>query len=93
MAAISLALLASTLVGYDQQNLNLQENPILNSAIPESQNFILTFFPENFFASLADGNVIHVLVFAIFLGTAASLVKDEIKGFIGLIDALNKLLN
>ena len=91
--AITLALLASTLVGYDQQNLNLQGNPALNSAIPESQNFILTFFPENFFASLADGNVIHVLVFAIFLGTAASLVKDEIKVYIGLIDDLNKILN
>ncbi|MEC9206056.1 MAG: dicarboxylate/amino acid:cation symporter [Pseudomonadota bacterium] len=91
--AISLALLSSTLVGYDQQNLNLQTNPILDSSLPESKNYILTFFPENFFASLADGNVIHVLVFAIFLGIAASLIKEEIKVYIDLIDDLNKILN
>ena len=82
--AITLALIASTLVGYDQQNLNLQEVPILNSALPESKSYILTFLPENFFASLADGNVIHVLVFAIFIGVAASLIKDEIKVYINL---------
>ena len=93
ITAITLALLASTLIGYDQQNLSLQNSTILNPSIPESKNYILTFFPENFFASLADGNVIHVLVFAIFLGVAASLVKDELKGFINLIDDLNKILN
>ena len=91
--AITLALIASTLVGYDQQNLNLQEVPILNSALPESKSYILTFLPENFFASLADGNVIHVLVFAIFIGVAASLIKDEIKVYINLIHDLNKIFN
>ncbi len=91
--AISLALLSSTLVGYDQQNLSLGSNPIIDSDLPQSKNYILTFFPENFFASLADGNVIHVLVFAIFLGIAASLIKEEIKVYIDLIDDLNKILN
>ena len=91
--AISLALLSSTLVGYDQQNLSLGSNPIIDSNLPQSKNYILTFFPENFFASLADGNVIHVLVFAIFLGIAASLIKEEIKVYIDLIDDLNKILN
>ncbi len=93
IVAISLALLSSTLVGYDQQNLNLGTSLVLNTDIPESKNYILTFFPENFFASLADGNVIHVLVFAIFLGIAASLIKEEIKVYIDLIDDLNKILN
>ncbi|MEC7832763.1 MAG: dicarboxylate/amino acid:cation symporter [Pseudomonadota bacterium] len=93
IVAISLALLSSTLVGYDQQNLNLGTSLVLNTDIPEPKNYILTFFPENFFASLADGNVIHVLVFAIFLGIAASLIKEEIKVYIDLIDDLNKILN
>ena len=49
ITAITLALLASTLIGYDQQNLSLQNSTILNPSIPESKNYILTFFPENFF--------------------------------------------
>ncbi len=91
--AISLALLASTLIGYDQQNLNLGATTLLETTIPKSESFVLTLFPQNFFASLADGNVIHVLVFAIFIGIAASMVKNEIKVYIDLINDLNKILN
>ena len=35
--AISLALLSSTLVGYDQQNLSLGSNPIIDSDLPQSK--------------------------------------------------------
>ena len=44
------------------------------------------FIPENFFQALSEGNVIQVLFFAIFLGIASSLIKNDIPQFINLIE-------
>ncbi|MBH44035.1 MAG: dicarboxylate/amino acid:cation symporter [Gammaproteobacteria bacterium] len=91
--AISLALVASTLINYNQENLILNNTTTNNLEIFESENYILSFFPENIFASLASGNVIHVLVFAIFFGIAISSIKNEIKIYIDLIEDINKIFN
>ena len=42
---------------------------------------------------MANGNVIQVLAFAVFVGVAASYVKKEIPIFIELIDNMNKVFN
>jgi Na+/H+-dicarboxylate symporter len=59
----------------------------------DQKNIILSIFPSNFFSALANGNVIQVLAFAVFIGVAASYVKKEIPVFIELIDNLNKVFN
>ena len=91
--AISLALIASSLVNYNLGNLVMPAAPITNVAASSNTNIILSFFPENFFSALANGNVIQVLVFAIFIGISSSIIKKEIPEFINLIDNLNKVFN
>jgi len=91
--AISLALIASSLVNYNLGNLVIPVAPVTNVAASSNTNIILSFFPENFFSALANGNVIQVLVFAIFIGISSSIIKKEIPEFINLIDNLNKVFN
>jgi len=91
--AISLALITSSLVNYNLGNLVMPAAPVTNIATSSNTNIILSFFPENFFSALANGNVIQVLVFAIFIGISSSIIKEEIPEFIKLIDNLNKVFN
>ena len=91
--AISLALIASSLVDYNLGNLVMPAVPITNVAASSNTNIILSFFPENFFSALANGNVIQVLVFAIFIGISSSIIKEEIPEFINLINNLNKVFS
>lgn len=91
--AISLALITSSLVNYNLGDLVMPAAPVTNIATSSNTNIILSFFPENFFSALANGNVIQVLVFAIFIGISSSIIKEEIPEFIKLIDNLNKVFN
>lgn len=91
--AISLALIASSLVDYNLGNLVIPASPVTNIATSSNTNIILSFFPENFFSALANGNVIQVLVFAIFIGISSSIIKEEIPEFVNLINNLNKVFS
>jgi len=91
--AISLALITSSLVNYNLGDLVMPAAPVTNIVTSSNTNIILSFFPENFFSALANGNVIQVLVFAIFIGISSSIIKKEIPEFINLIDNLNKVFN
>ena len=91
--AISLALITSSLVNYNLGDLVMPAAPVTNITTSSNTNIILSFFPENFFSALASGNVIQVLVFAIFIGISSSIIKEEIPEFIKLIDNLNKVFN
>ncbi|MBT5644658.1 MAG: dicarboxylate/amino acid:cation symporter [Gammaproteobacteria bacterium] len=93
LVAITLALFISSFVNYDtvgQITNNIQSNIEENI---DQKNIILSIFPTNFFSALANGNVIQVLAFAVFVGVAASYVKKEIPIFIELIDNMNKVFN
>ena len=93
LVAITLALFISSFVNYDtvgQITNNIQSNTEENI---DQKNIILSIFPTNFFSALANGNVIQVLAFAVFVGVAASYVKKEIPIFIELIDNMNKVFN
>ena len=90
--AISLALFLSSFIDYD---MSLDNNAIIEASNlnqPDT-NIILSFFPENFFAALASGNIIQVLVFAIFIGVASAMIKSEVTQFINLIENLNRIFN
>ena len=93
LVAITFALFISSFVNYDsmgQITNNIQSS--MTGKI-DQKNIILSIFPSNFFSALANGNVIQVLAFAVFIGVAASYVKKEIPVFIELIDNLNKVFN
>ena len=93
MLAITLALFVSSFIDYNIETIS-QNNIIQNiSSTEQNSNFILNIFPHNFFAALVDGNVIQVLSFAVFIGIAASYIKNEIPEFVSLINNLNKIFN
>ena len=91
--AISIALFVSSLVEYNVSEIKMPLEIESGISAKKNSNFILNFFPSNFFAALVDGNVIQVLVFAIFLGISASYVKKDIPIFINMIENLNKIFN
>ena len=93
MIAITLALFISSFVNYNIEVIDAVNNTKQVLAAEPSSNFILSIFPQNFFAALVDGNVIQVLSFAIFIGISASFIKNEIPEFVNLIDNLNKIFN
>ena len=93
MIAITLALFISSFVDYNIEVIDAVNNTKQVLAAEPSSNFILSIFPQNFFAALVDGNVIQVLSFAIFIGISASFIKNEIPEFVNLIDNLNKIFN
>ena len=93
MIAITLALFISSFVDYNIEVIDAVNNTKQVLAAEPSSNFILSIFPQNFFAALVDGNVIQVLSFAIFIGISASYIKNEIPEFVNLIDNLNKIFN
>ena len=93
MIAITLALFISSFVNYNIEVIDAVNNTKQVLAAEQSSNFILSIFPQNFFAALVDGNVIQVLSFAIFIGISASFIKNEIPEFVNLIDNLNKIFN
>ena len=93
MIAITLALFISSFVNYNIEVIDAVNNTKQVLATEPSSNFILSLFPQNFFAALVDGNVIQVLSFAIFIGISASYIKHEIPEFVNLIDNLNKIFN
>ena len=93
MIAITLALFISSFVNYNIEVIDAVSNTKQVLAAEQSSNFILSIFPQNFFAALVDGNVIQVLSFAIFIGISASYIKNEIPEFVNLIDNLNKIFN
>ena len=93
MIAITLALFISSFVNYNIEVIDAVNNTKQVLAAEPSSNFILSLFPQNFFAALVDGNVIQVLSFAIFIGISASYIKNEIPEFVSLIGNLNKIFN
>ena len=87
--AISLGLLFSSFINYEPIEM---EN--LNSAINiENIGTDGNIFPNNIFKSLSDGNIIHLLIFAVLIGISAARIKNRIKTFIQYFYDFNDVIN
>ena len=87
--AISLGLLFSSFINYEPILLsNLETNVSIDNIKTESN-----IFPTNIFQSLSDGNIIHLLIFSVLIGIAASKVKDNAKTFINYFNEFNTVIN
>ena len=87
--AISLGLLFSSLINYEPILLsNLEKNVAIDNIKTESN-----IFPTNIFESLSNGNIIHLLIFSVLIGIAASKVKDNAKTFINYFHEFNAVIN
>ena len=87
--AISLGLLFSSFMNYEQINMKNLDSVINIESIETDGNI----FPNNIFKSLSDGNIIHLLIFAVLIGISASRIKNRIKTFIQYFYDFNDVIN
>ena len=87
--AISLGLLFSSFIDYKPMLEEGLDN-IAYTNTPQSESNI---FPNNIFKSLADGNIIHLLIFSVLIGIAASKIKHQVKTFVNYIYEFNIVIN
>lgn len=79
--------------GVDMGTLTLE--PTATSAKATSVSFVtvlLNMLPSNIFESLAKGNMIHVVLFASFVGIVISLVGEKAKPFKDFIDSTYEIM-
>ena len=87
--AISLGLLFSSFMNYEQIDMKNLDSVINIENIETDGNI----FPNNIFKSLSDGNIIHLLIFAVLIGISASRIKNRIKTFIQYFYDFNDVIN
>ena len=80
LLAITIALFVSNLLhpgaGLNLPNIEYTANTTFNQTFSDT---ILNLIPDNPIAALSEGSMVPILVFAIFLGFALSLLKEETK--------------
>ena len=87
--AISLGLLFSSFMNYEPIEMKSLDNVVNIENIETDGNI----FPNNIFRSLSDGNIIHLLIFAVLIGISAARIKNKIKTFIQYFFDFNDVVN
>ena len=87
--AISLGLLFSSFINYEPIEMK-NIGSVINIENIETDGNI---FPNNIFKSLSDGNIIHLLIFAVLIGISAARIKNRIKTFIQYFYDFNDVIN
>ena len=87
--AISLGLLFSSFINYEPIEMKNLDSVINIENIETDGNI----FPNNIFKSLSDGNIIHLLIFAVLIGISAARIKNRIKTFIQYFYDFNDVIN
>ncbi len=87
--ALSLAMLAQPGVGFD---LQAHEDDFAAPAAPSFSEVVIELFPDNPIASMAEGNMLQVIVFAILLGLAMSMAGEAGETVASGFAAFNKVL-
>lgn len=91
--AITIAILLTYLI-EPGANLSLTDNSAVTSGkILTFYDFFLTLIPSNPFASFAQGNVLQVIIFAIFLGIAIILTGEKSKPLVQLFEAISHVMH
>ena len=87
--AISIGLLFSSFVDFNPLLLTDLDSSYSLERVEHKSNI----FPSNIFKSLAEGNIIHLLIFSVLIGIAASRIKEKIQTFIDYIYQFNMIVN
>jgi len=87
--AISLGLLFSSYINYEPIEMKNLGSVVNIENIKTDGNI----FPNNIFKSLSDGNIIHLLIFAVLIGISAARIKNRIKTFIQYFYDFNDVIN
>ncbi len=89
VVAISLGLFISSFMNYESS----LKNEITNNVYSENDLTESSIFPDNIFQSLAEGNIIHLLIFSVLIGIAANKIRTHIPTFISYITEFNNVIN
>ncbi len=89
VVAISLGLMFSSFIDYEPIEIT-SLNSVIDVENIETEGNI---FPSNIFKSLSDGNIIHLLIFAVLIGVSAARIKNRIKTFIQYFHDFNDVIN
>jgi Na+/H+-dicarboxylate symporter len=89
LIAISIGLLSSSFVDFEPVLLTSIDGDFSLNGIEKKSEI----FPSNIFKSLAEGNIIHLLIFSLLIGVAASRVKEKVQTFIAYIYQFNMIVN
>lgn len=92
IVAITLAIVITSLlaIGHGMQFPTL--TPIQTHDIPSLQQFIIDIFPSNPFQALTNGNILQIIVFALFLGFAINLAGEPGKRIATIMHDFNKVI-
>ncbi|MTI71552.1 MAG: dicarboxylate/amino acid:cation symporter [Firmicutes bacterium] len=92
--AISLALLLGSIinpgVGLDLSNV-LKQEPEIGASKP-IVDVITDIVPRNPVASLADGSMLQIIVFALLLGVSMALIRKKAEPILGIFESLNDIM-
>lgn len=74
--ALSVGFLIQPGVGVDMSSVATTSEVVAPEPVPVTET-ILNFIPDNPIASMAEGDMIPIIVFALFVGVALSILGDE----------------
>ncbi|GGF80814.1 dicarboxylate/amino acid:cation symporter [Alteromonas lipolytica] len=90
--AVSLAIIGGLLVSPGE-GLNLQsETTYVAKEAPSLSQVIVNMFPSNPINSMAEGNMLQIIVFAVLLGVAMAMTGDAGKRLAALFEDLNTVI-
>lgn len=88
--ALGLASIVNPGVGLDLSNI-VQTEPSINQRVP-LVDVLIDMIPRNPVASLANGNMLQIILFAIFMGIGLSAMGEKAKPITNLFEVLNDLM-
>lgn len=88
--ALGVAKVINPGIGLDLSNIIRQE-PTIGTAKPIVE-VITDMVPKNPIASLSNGIMLQIIVFALFLGVAMALVREKAQPIIDIFNSLNEII-
>ena len=91
--AISIAIVIALLFRPGEGLQLIRNNLLAPSEIFSLADFFLSLIPSNPFASFAEGNILQVIIFAIFLGIAIILSGEKAKPLVQFFEAIAQTMH
>ncbi|SET68774.1 Na+/H+-dicarboxylate symporter [Natronincola peptidivorans] len=88
--ALGLASIVQPGVGLDLSEIVTRE-PSINEGVPLVE-VLIDMIPRNPIAAMSSGNMLQIIVFAVFMGVGLSALGEKVKPIVSLFDQLNDLM-
>lgn len=72
-------------------DIGLESADYVAKEAPSFVNVLINIVPTNPISSMAEGNMLQIIVFALFLGTAITILKDKTKTVYNFFEELNHI--